>query len=129
MDPSHTRLGADTGRPDGILRGQNATETLGLNPDSGLYTKYYALSQIQKQQSILKDLNTAFLVLNPKKSLILSVEEDLGLIFYTKKLLVFSAALCVLCGEKVLEVGFPNKGLCISLQTSVVKMSWKWIFP
>ncbi|MDI9392541.1 MAG: restriction endonuclease subunit S, partial [Synergistota bacterium] len=42
--PSHTRLGADTGRPDGILRGQNATETLGLNPDSGLYTKYYALS-------------------------------------------------------------------------------------
>lgn len=44
MDPSHTRLGADTGRPDGILRGQNATETLGLNPDSGLYTKYYALS-------------------------------------------------------------------------------------
>jgi len=47
--------------------------------------------QVQKQRSILKDLNTAFLVLNPKKSLILSVEEDLGLIFYTKKLLVFSA--------------------------------------
>ena len=46
MDPSHTRLGADTGRPDGILRGQNATETLGLNPDSGLYTKYYALSNL-----------------------------------------------------------------------------------
>jgi len=91
--------------------------------------------QVQKQRSILKDLNTAFLVLNPKKSLILSVEEDLGLIFYTKKLLVFSAALCVLCGENdlgfgsshkkkifvfsvalcdlcgenVLEVGFPNK--------------------
>jgi len=85
--------------------------------------------QVQKQRSILKDLNTAFLVLNPKKSLILSVEEDLGLIFYTKKLLVFSAALCVLCGEKVLEVDFPNKGLCISLQTSVVKMSWKWVFP
>ena len=43
MDPTHTKLGADTGRPDDILRGQNATATLGLNPDSGLYTKYYAL--------------------------------------------------------------------------------------
>jgi hypothetical protein len=34
------------GDPIIYRRGQNATETLGLNPDSGLYTKYYAPSSI-----------------------------------------------------------------------------------
>jgi hypothetical protein len=43
MDPTHTKLGADAGRPDDILRGQNEIETLELSPDSGLYTKHYAL--------------------------------------------------------------------------------------
>jgi|LSQX01.2.fsa_nt_gb hypothetical protein len=36
MGSTHTKLGADAGKPDDILRGQNEIETLELSPDSGL---------------------------------------------------------------------------------------------
>jgi len=37
-------------------------------------------------------------------------ENDLGFgSSHKKKIFVFSVALCDLCGENVLEVGFPNK--------------------
>jgi len=115
-------------KPKAVTVDGNAEDAEGRR---GKQDHFLMEKQVQKQRSILKRSEYCFFRFKPKKFLILSVEEGLGFGFSTQKNVGFRCVLCVLCGlcgEDVLEVGFPNKCLCISLRTSVAKRGWFQVF-